>query len=232
MERLFELCWPSMPAGNRIRYLWQEWLQHHLEEYHGGYLLTLDSLTQSLSLPDNVFEYHVRLGNDLGHCLDHCVEANPEALPIMTDSIQAVVLSHALEYGQSPSVLLGEVHRALAPQGILYVLMYAPLNPWMFKARGRLNRRKKELPNYSISIHRYKEWLNLLGFKTLELEVVGCPWWRGFKEFEKKSDMPQAWLSAPIAYMIKVQKKVSTMTPLKLLGREEALALSGKLANV
>lgn len=228
MERLFELSWAKMPAGNRIRYLWQDWLQQHLEEYHGGYLLTMDSLTQCLSLPDNVFEYHIRLGDGLGHC----VQASPEQLPIMTDSVQAVVLSHSFEYGESPSILLGEVHRALAPQGILYALIYAPMNPWLLKARGRLNRRKKELPNHAVSIHRYKEWLNLLGFKTLETEVVGCRWWRGFKEFEKKSEMSKAWLSAPIAYMVKAQKKVSTMTPLRPLEQKEALALSGKLANI
>ena len=227
MERLFELSWPKMPAGNRLRYLWQEWLQLHLEEYHGGYLLTLDSLTQSLSLPDNVFEYHVRLGDGL--C--HSVEAKPDELPIMTDSIQAAVLSNVFEYAEQPSVLLGEVHRALAPQGILYALLYAPLNPWMLKARGRLSRTKKELPAHTIGIHRYEEWLNLLGFKTLETEVVGCPWWRGFKEFEKKSDMSKAWLSAPIAYMVKAQKKVSTMTPLRPL-EQEALAIGGKLANI
>ncbi|PXF63712.1 methyltransferase domain-containing protein [Kangiella spongicola] len=229
MERLFELSWAKMPAGNRLRYLWQEWLQQHLEEYHGGCLLTLDSLTQSLSLPSNVFEYHVRLGDGL--C--HTVEARPDELPIMTDSIQTVVLSNALEYAQNPSVLLGEVHRALAPQGVLYALLYAPYNPWMLKARGRLSRNKKELPSHSISIHRYQEWLNLLGFKTLETEIVGCPWWRGFKKFEAKSSMPNAWLSAPIAYMVKAQKKVSTMTPLRPLEEEaEALALGGKLANI
>ncbi|WP_223668456.1 class I SAM-dependent methyltransferase [Kangiella shandongensis] len=228
MERLFELSWPTMPAGNRIRYLWQEWLQQHLEEYHGGYLLSLDSLTQSLSLPDNVFEYHIRLGDGLGHC----IEARPDQLPIMTDSMQAVILSHALEYGNNPGVLLGEVHRALAPQGLLYVLLYAPMNPWMMKARMHLNRRKKSLPLQPIGIRRYQEWLNLLGFKTLEIEAIGCPWWRGFKEFEKKSEMSKAWLSAPIAYMVKAEKKVSTMTPVSPLEQREAIALGGKLANV
>ena len=45
--------------------------------------------------------------------------------------------------------------------------------------------------------------------------------------------MPNAWLSAPIAYMVKAQKKVSTMTPLRPLEEEaEALALGGKLANI
>lgn len=227
MERLFELSWAKMPAGNRIRYLWQDWLQQHLEEYHGGYLLTFDSLTQCLSLPENVFEYHVKLGDGLGHC----VEASPSELPIMTDSIQAVVMSHCFEYGENPSILLGEVHRSLAPQGVVYVLLYAPFNPWLLKYKSKLSRQRKELPLHTISIHRYEEWLNLLGFKTLEIEVVGCPWWRGFKDFERKSDMSKSWLSAPIAYMVKAQKKVSTMTPLRPI-EQDAVAMSGKLANV
>ena len=36
--------------------------------------------------------------------------------------------------------------------------------------------------------------------------------------------MSKAWLSAPIAYMIKAEKKVATMTPIKPL--EEKLSLA------
>lgn len=226
--KLSELSWPELPAGNRIRYIWQEWLQNHFEEYHGGYLLTLDSLTQCLSLPDNVFEHEIRLGKTL----EHCVEADPEQLPFMTDSLQSVVISHALEYTENPSVLLGEIHRSLAPQGYLYALIYAPDNPWYWQGKLRLSAKRRNLPLHRYTLSRYTDWFNLLGFKVIEVETIGCPWWRGFKSFQRKSQMNKAWLSAPIAYMLKVQKKVSTMTPIRSLEEKLSVAMAGKLANI
>ena len=227
--KLSDLSWPELPAGNRIRYIWQEWLQRHLEDYHGGCLLTFDSLTQCLSLPDNVFDHEIRIGQSL----EHCLEADPEQLPLMTDSLTSVVISLAMEYTDNPSVLLGEIHRSLAPQGYLYALIYAPSNPWYWQGKFRLSSRRRNLPLHRYSLSRYCDWFNLLGFKILEVETIGCPWWRGFKSFQTKSQMTRtAWLSAPIAYMVKVQKKVSTMTPIRPLEEKLSVAMAGKFANI
>lgn len=228
MSQLNELGWPQIPAGNRIRYIWQEWLQNRLEDYQGGYLLSLDSLTQCLSMPDNVFDHHIKVGASLAHSM----HSDPESLPILTDSLQSVIISHALEYTENPSVLLGEIQRCLAPQGVMYAVVYARQNPWSWKSRFGLSRRKKELPLHNISRGRLDDWLGLLGFKTLEIEAIGCSWWRGFSQFERKSNMSKPWLSAPIAYMIKAEKKVSTMTPIMPKKEKLALAMGGKLVNV
>lgn len=227
-KKLSELSWPELPAGNRIRYIWQEWLQSHLEDYHGGYLLTLDSLTQCLSLPDSVFKHEIHVGKSLKHCVD----AEPEQLPFMTDSLQSVIISHALEFTESPSILLREIHRCLSPQGYLYALIYAPDNPWYWQCRLGLGATRKCIPEHRLTLYRYTDWFNLLGFKVLEVETIGCPWWRGFKHFQRKSDMSKPWLSAPIAYMVKVQKKVSTMTPIRPLEEKMSVAMAGNLANI
>ncbi|NVJ65084.1 MAG: SAM-dependent methyltransferase [Gammaproteobacteria bacterium] len=228
MALLSELSWPLLPAGNRIRYIWQEWLQNHLENYHGGYLLTLDSLTQCLNMPDNVFDLHLKVGPSLAHHIN----AEPESLPIAADSIQASIVSFGFDYTETGSVLLGEIHRTLEPQGSLYALLYAPNNPWHLKAKAGLSDSRKQLAAQHIGLGRFKDWLGLLGFEIQECEIIGCPWWRGFSNFQKKSDMSKAWLSAPIAYMIKAQKKVASMSPIKPLDEEMAVAMGGKFANV
>lgn len=228
MTLLNELSWPLLPAGNRIRYIWQEWLQSHLEEYQGGLLLTLDSLTQCLNMPDNMFDYHIKVGNSVSHQLN----ADPEALPIGADSIQTSIVSLGFDYTETGSVLLGEIHRALEPQGTLYTLLYAPNNPWHLKAKVGLSDSRKQLATQNIGLYRFKDWLSLLGFEIEEVEIIGCPWWRGFSQFQRKSEMPQAWLSAPIAYMIKAQKKVATISPIKPLDEKLKLAVGGGLANV
>lgn len=228
MSLVSELGWPQIPAGNRIRYIWQEWLQNHLEDYQGGYLLSLDSLTQCLNMPDNVFDHHIKIGTSLAHTL----HSDPESLPIMTDSLQSVIISHALEYTANPSILLGEVQRCLAPQGIMYAVVYAVQNPWGLQVQFGLNRKKKQPLVNNISRKRLDDWLNLLGFKVLETEIIGCSWWKGLSQFEVKSKMSKPWLSAPIAYMIKAEKKVSTMTPIMPLQEKLSLAMNGKLINV
>lgn len=225
---LTDLSWPMVPAGNRIRYIWQEWLQNHLQDYQGGVLLTLDSLTQCLNMPDNVFDYHLKIGPSLSHG----VNAEPESLPLMADSIHSSIISLGFDYTDTASVLLGEIHRALEPQGYIYAVMYAPANPWYLKAKAGLSHSDKQLPTNQISQHRFNDWLGLLGFEVISAEVIGCPWWKGFSHFQYKSDMPLAWLSAPIAYMVKAQKKVSTLTPIKALKKDAALRVAPGLANV
>lgn len=228
MTLLSELSWPLLPAGNRIRYIWQEWLQNQLEVYQGGILLTLDSLTQCLNMPDNLFDYHIKIGPSLAHS----VNAEPESLPIMTDSLKSSIVSLGFDYTETGSVLLGEVHRTLEPQGNLYALLYAPNNPWYLKAKVGLSDSKKQLADNTIGLSRFKDWLSLLGFDIEEVDIIRCPWWRGFSQFEKQSEMSKAWLSAPIAYMIKAQKKVATMTPIKPLEQDPALSMGSGLANV
>ncbi len=228
MSVLAELSWPLIPAGNRIRYIWQEWLQDHLQDYHGGgILLTLDSLTQSLSMPDRGFELQLKVGPGLAHS----VHAEPESLPVDADSIQAAVVSFGFDYTQTGSVLLGEIHRALEPQGLLYSLLLAPNNPWCLKSKVGLSDPRKLLPQQSIGLNRFNDWLGLLGFEIDEVETLACPWWRGFSHFQKTSEMNKAWLSAPIAYMIKAQKKVATMNPIKPLEKESTVAI-GAMANL
>lgn len=225
---LSELAWPQLPAGSRIRYLWQEWLQDQLEDYQGGTLMTLDGLTQCLSMPDNVFDYHLTIGSTGAHEL----LAEPEALPIQSDSIQTTIVSFALDYTENPSVLLKELHRTLKPDACLMVLLYAPTNPWHYKAKLGLSSASRVLVRHNIGMKRFKDWLGLLGMEIEKVETIGCPWWRGFSKFQKKSDMSSLWLSAPIAYMIKANKKESSMTPIKSKSKKLSVALNGGLVNV
>lgn len=224
---LDELSWANIPAGNRVRYIWQEWLQNHFERYYGGHLLTVDSLTQSLNLPTNGFDFCVNLGTQT----KHNVHAQVNALPIQADSLSAGIFSFTLDYCEEPSLVLGEMHRALAPEGYLYTLLYVPNNGWLFHSKLPWTT-TREQPRQTIALARYKEWLNLLGFEIDEVQAVTCPWWKGFKKFEQQEESHRTWFSTPVAYMIRAQKKIPTMTPFKHKKNNPALALSGALANV
>lgn len=63
------------------------------------------------------------------------VVGDPTALPLASDSIDAVLLPHVLEYSDRPGAILAEVERVLIPEGRLILLGFDPLSLW---ALGRL----------------------------------------------------------------------------------------------
>lgn len=85
-------------------------------------------------------------------------------LPFLTESLDLLVLPHALEVAEDPHRLLREAQRVLIPEGRLVI---AGFNPWSL-----LRMRQRSLPSGRqvsedhawISLPRLKDWLKLLNF--------------------------------------------------------------------
>jgi SAM-dependent methyltransferase len=88
-------------------------------------------------------------------------------LPIAGNSVDLVVLPHALEFSENPHQILREVGRVLMPEGQVVIACY---NPWSLWGVRRLLGRKKNYPwnGRFINLPRLKDWLTLLG-----LEITG-----------------------------------------------------------
>jgi SAM-dependent methyltransferase len=95
------------------------------------------------------------------------LSADIDQWPIMTDSVDAVVLPHTLELSLNPHQVLREADRSLIPDGHLVILGFNPFSLWGL--RRLLSRGSGELPWGARfqSLHRIKDWLGLLGFDTL-----------------------------------------------------------------
>ncbi len=102
------------------------------------------------------------------------------ALPFPAQSLDLVVLPHALELSDDPHATLREVERTLVPEGKVVICGFNPVSLWgLRQMRGyvyqRLGWGGLFLPSTGefIGIRRLRDWLNLLGF---EVEVVqfGC----------------------------------------------------------
>ena len=92
-----------------------------------------------------------------------------EQLAVATDSVDAVLLAHALETHPDPHGLLREVHRILRPEGQLIVLCFNPRGLWGLRrlaARGRFPPGARHL----IAEHRLTDWLRLLNYRVHEAE--------------------------------------------------------------
>ena len=72
------------------------------------------------------------------------VLADPHWLPFPENSLDLVVLPHALEFSADPHQLLREVHRAMRPDGQLVIAGFNPFSLFgaqaLFRARARRRR--------------------------------------------------------------------------------------------
>lgn len=159
------------------------------------------------------------------------IQGAPENLPVATDSVDAVVLPHTLDFSADPHQVLREVDRVLIPEGRLLLTGF---NPWSLWGLWRsFPGRRAEVPwcgNF-ISFPRIQDWLSLMGFAIESVEV------RGFRPPLQHAGLirrigfmetygPRVMPMFAGVYIVRAVKKVSTITPIKTawrrLGKLEA----------
>lgn len=102
------------------------------------------------------------------------------ALPFPANSLDLVVLPHALELTADPHAALREVHRVLVPDGRVVICGFNPMSLWglrQYRAHlyQRLGWNHPFLPNIGefLGYLRIRDWLRLLGLE-LESGEFGC----------------------------------------------------------
>ena len=137
---------------------------------------------------DTAFGYHILqlglcgdeplcLGSPINHRL-YCAPrsapgvvlvAEPDELPLDSDSIDAMVVHHCLEFAANPHQVLREIQRVLTPQGQLLIIGFNPYS--LIGCKTRLQALMRD-PLWSrhkpVSEHRLTDWLHLLGCEVLD----------------------------------------------------------------
>ncbi len=96
--------------------------------------------------------------------------ASNELLPLSNESIDAVLIHHALDYTPDSHRLLREAARVVMPGGKLLIIGFNPLSTWGLRRLFRW----KNCPPWSgrfISSGRISDWLKLLDFS---IDKVTC----------------------------------------------------------
>jgi SAM-dependent methyltransferase len=86
-----------------------------------------------------------------------------EDLPLLTESIDLLVLPHTMEVSADPHRLLREAQRVLIPEGRLVITGFNPWSLWRLR-RASLPGRSSASGHAWISLPRLKDWLKLLNF--------------------------------------------------------------------
>lgn len=91
---------------------------------------------------------------------------NPACLPFKDDSLDLVLLHHALDFISSPGEQLREAARVTMPSGYLLLIGFNPVSLWGLGRPLLRFRRRVPWGAAFIRMHRLLDWLDLLNFQT------------------------------------------------------------------
>ena len=143
----------------------------------------------------------------------------PSQLPVLGDSIDAVLMPHTLEFASDPYSIVRETDRVLVGEGHLVVLGFQPWSLWGRRARFSRSGFPPGLRRV-LSERRLREWLALLGYEVFAARryLYRSPWAGGLAEGEGTDRLLRRGLTFPLpagAYLLKARKQVYTLTPMR-----------------
>lgn len=151
-------------------------------------------------------------------------------LPITSDSVDAVLLPHTLEFAADPYSIVREVDRVLVGEGQLIVMGFRPLSLWGLRAWASRNGFPPGMRRV-LSEGRVQEWLELLGYEIVARRryLYASPWSHPGTN-EAATTILRRGLIDPLpsgAYLLKARKRLYTLTPVRPRFREKAPVLAG-----
>lgn len=154
------------------------------------------------------------------------VHARLTQLPVASDSVDAIVLPHTLEFETDPYTLLREADRALTGEGKLLVLGFRPLSAWGLRAAASRHGFPPGLRRL-LSERRIRDWLGLLGYEVAASSgyLYELPWGEPAPAPRRRRGLFYPLPSG--AYLLKARKRVLAIPAPRLRLRERARALGG-----
>ncbi|MGQ3057161.1 MAG: class I SAM-dependent methyltransferase [Nevskia sp.] len=154
---------------------------------------------------------------------------HPESLPILDNSVDAVLLPHTLEFSPAPHNLLREVDRVLTDRGRLMIIGFNPWSLWGLRRLLGLGHRAFPRGARFHGTGRIGDWLELLDFEVTELRRfgVGFPWSAPSTAGEPFSlgSLVKPWMEG---YLLVARKRVIPMTLVGKLARASVRPMVGR----
>lgn len=227
------LLWLRSPRGRRLLALEERELKQVLPDLFGRHILQIGSWGRGQRLLASAEMLHrAVLGTAAGLGEQSVISA--EQVPIMTKSVDALLLPHTLEFVRSPHNVLREADRILCDRGRLLIYGFNPWSLWGLRQRLGLGYRALPPGARFYSVGRVCDWLELLGFEVTLVRRFGV----GFPWLAPRS-LGDRWglraLLAPFveSYLVVAKKRVIPMTLVGRLSRSQVVRpiLGGALSG-
>ena len=214
--------WLRSPLGERVYALERKVASEALAQVFGWQLLQIGIWGEDDGLiADARTQRKTVLGwhgpRAAGETPSAMIRSRTDSLAVASDSVDAVLLPHTLEYEPDPHEILREVGRILSAEGHLIVFGFRPFSSWglrhLFAGQGFPPGTER-----LIGERRLRDWLKLLGFEIVDARryLFALPWGsastpEGF--FERAGE--RMWPLFASGYMLKARKRVYALTPIR-----------------
>lgn len=159
-------AWQELPAGEDLHGIVETALEEVSRKMFGYHLVKIGDLSSQIAMPNCPIKHVINVSDRPSDSTS--IVAHSHELPMLENSVDAVLLAHELDFAQDPHQILREVDRILMPNGYVAIVGFSPVS-----VAGLL----KYLPvNPKQILHdarfftgtRIKDWLHLLGFEVIE----------------------------------------------------------------
>ncbi|HEX4266655.1 MAG TPA: methyltransferase domain-containing protein [Steroidobacteraceae bacterium] len=224
-------AWWASPLGSALIAAESQLLGEALDDVFGWELLQIGAWGSGRELLSGARTRHQAIVAPPGLSSSADIRGRPTHLPIISDSIDAVLLPHILEFATDPYAIVREADRVLVGEGRLLVLGFRPWSLWGLRERWS----RSGFPPGTrrvLSERRIREWLVLLGYEVVSAQhyLFRGPWSGGLAAGEGTGRMLRRGLTYPLpanAYLLKARKRIYTLTPIRPRFRERPAVLGG-----
>ena len=163
--KAMDLWYRELP-GSLLLEQEQQQIGSLLSHIYGNHLLQIGGPAHEDMAKVSPISHRVYLSSQALFNRRPAIQADLLHLPLIPNSIDAVLLVHALEFVSDPRAVLAEIYQGLAANAQLLLLGF---NPWSLWGVSRLSRGKKGYPwaGQFWSMSRIKSDLRAVGFNII-----------------------------------------------------------------
>lgn len=227
--------WYQLPQGQRLWSQFESHLEQLLPKIFGYHVLWIGPIPEGADpLRYSRIQHHCHMSSGSENA---DVRSSLDALPVQAESVDLVIMMHALELSPHPHQLLREMDRVLVPEGEVLIVHF---NPVSWYGLWRILFHWRALVPWCLPFYtgfRIKDWLTLLGYDVF----AGKGWGFGPPVQQQGVYQRLAWYESfccrffPIfngLSLIRAKKRVATLTPIRSRWQPgRSLMGNGKLAE-
>jgi SAM-dependent methyltransferase len=214
-------AWLRSPLGQRVYALERKLAGEALAQVFGWQLLQIGQwgdddglLAEARTQRKSVLAWHGARPSGTATA----IRSRTDSLAIASDSVDAVLLPHTLEYEPEPHEIVREVGRVLSGEGHLIVFGFRPFSSWGLRNLFAKNGFPPGMERM-IGEGRLRDWLKLLGFEVVDARryLFSLPWSAGSPSSQRFFERTgtHLWPMFAGGYLLKARKRVYTLTPVR-----------------
>lgn len=160
--------WQSIPVGHLLQKAETAIINERLQYCFGQHLLKVGALSCELKTPQSLINHQINLTSDYNSSSKAGIISEFDEMAFQSNSIDAAVVSHVIEFCADPHQVLRELHRVLIPNGNMIISVFNPLS---FLATNKLwfgSQFQQFRQGRFFTLSRIKDWMSLLGFEVID----------------------------------------------------------------